>query len=349
MPRTPSPWVRTTLYRLVELQDLQLAIKPKYLEREGFFQQRVEVGGRDALLIYGSMITESVSWADRIHQLTGVFVDMENRNGAAVLLISNKKAAWALTYGMGFQLLEDGKVDPGFGQRVVIRTANIDSLNSLTRTTLDHRSRTDRFSIPGGEHLRGFGVGEFGELVTRMVGKARIKGITADDAEISLRGADALSLPLAREPHALVADLDVIESVLSRSAPPILSVLEQLSAIKHQPGLTERLDAKLGEWLAGNSDVGRVGRQGLRSPRHGGTGLRADRHGRGQQRGRAARTCPFERSALSASCFTSVAGRRLWRGIRSGGPSWCGPSSVRRSRCLALLADGGRAVSLRRS
>lgn len=39
-------------------------------------------------------------------------------------------------------------------------------LNSLTRTTLDQRSRTDRFSIPSGDHLRGFGVGDFGELVT---------------------------------------------------------------------------------------------------------------------------------------------------------------------------------------
>lgn len=254
----PSQSVRTTLYRLIDLDDLATAIKPKYLSREGFFQNFTTVGERDALLVHGVMVTEVVSWAGTVHGLSGVPVELGNQTAAAVLLIRNGDGAWALTYGMGFQLLDYDKLDPGFGQRVAIRTADVNALNSLTRTTLDHRSRTDRFSIPSGEHLRGFGVGDFGELVTRLVAKARIEGLTVGDNELGVRGADALSVPLARTPAALIADLDAIDQVLAKDAPPELSVLEQLVAIKHQPELTTRLESSLARGLAGDPTAGKL-------------------------------------------------------------------------------------------
>lgn len=258
MARKQSPSVRTTLYRLVEVADLATAIKSKYLDREEFFQNRVTLGEREALLVHGTMVTDVVSWADTVRELTACPIGLGNRTAAAVLLIGNGDGAWALTYGMGFQLLDHDRLDPGFGQRVAIRTADANALNSLTRTTLDHRSRTDRFSIPSGEHLRGFGVGDFGELVTRLVAKARIEGLTAGDNELGVRGADALSVPLARTPAALVADLDVIDGVLAKDAPPELAVLEQLVAIKHQPELIARLEAHLARRLAGDADAGRL-------------------------------------------------------------------------------------------
>lgn len=176
MPRKQSPSVRTTLYRLVELADLAAAVKSKYLEHDAFFRRPGTVGGRESLLMYGTMVTEVVSWVDTVRSLAGLSIELGNRNAAALLLIRNGDGAWALTYGMGFQLLDHDRLDAGFGQRVAIRTADVNALNSLTRTTLDHRSRTDRFSIPSGEHLRGFGVGDFGELVTRLVAKAKIEG-----------------------------------------------------------------------------------------------------------------------------------------------------------------------------
>jgi uncharacterized protein (TIGR04141 family) len=258
MVRKPSPSIRTTLYRLVELADLATAIKPKYLTRDEFSQNFVTVGEREALLVHGTMVTDIVSWASTAHGLTGCLIELGNQTAAAVLLIRNGDGAWALTYGMGFQLLDYNKLDPGFGQRVAIRTADANALNSLTRTTLDHRSRTDRFSIPSGEHLRGFGVGDFGELVTRLVARARIEGLTAGDDELGVRGADALSVPLARAPEALIADLDTIDRILAKDAPPELAVLEQLVAIKHQPELTTRLEGNLGRRLAGDVDAGKL-------------------------------------------------------------------------------------------
>ncbi len=85
-------------------------------------------------------------------------------------------------------------IDPGFGQRIALRTADARELNSLTRTTLDQRSMTDRISIPSGDHLRGFGIGDFGEVVTRLVAKATIPELAGGAKPLRIRGADALSL-----------------------------------------------------------------------------------------------------------------------------------------------------------
>lgn len=138
----------------------------------------------------------------------------------------------------------------GFGQRIAIRVADPYELNSLTRTTLDQRSRTDRFSIPSGDHLRGFGVGDFGELVTRLVAKATIPSLTGGSKPIRIRGADALSIPLGRTPEALVADLDALHNILDRDAIPGLEILEQLVAIKNDPEQIEVLEISLSEALS---------------------------------------------------------------------------------------------------
>lgn len=37
---------------------------------------------------------------------------------------SQAAQVWGLTYGMGFQLLDQSRVDGGFGQRIAIRTAD---------------------------------------------------------------------------------------------------------------------------------------------------------------------------------------------------------------------------------
>jgi uncharacterized protein (TIGR04141 family) len=180
--------------------------------------------------------------------LTSQPVVLGNTTAAAVLVIRNgAESAWALTYGMGFQLLDQAKVDGGFGQRIAIRVADPNELNSLTRTTLDQRSRTDRFSIPSGDHLRGFGVGDFGELVTRLVAKARISSLTGGSKPIRIRGADALSVPLGRKPEALIADLDTLDGILDRPAVSGLEVLEQLVAVKHDPERIDALEISLSE------------------------------------------------------------------------------------------------------
>ncbi|MDP9396641.1 MAG: TIGR04141 family sporadically distributed protein [Actinomycetota bacterium] len=167
------------------------------------------------------------------------------------------EVAWALTYGMGFQLLESGKVDAGFGQRIAIRTADPRELSSLTRTTLDQRARTDRASIPRGDDLRGFGAGDFGEVVTRLVAKAEITSLTGGGKPIRLRGADALSIPLGKKPEQLVKDLDLLAEILRAEPRPELALLEQLVAVR-SPELIDDLEVELGDAL-GVPDERRLG------------------------------------------------------------------------------------------
>lgn len=242
MPRQKSPAVRTSLYRILNAEQLLDGIQEKYLENPNFTITETSVAGRDGLLISGAMTKESVSWHDTIFDVTGIDIDLGNYTAAAALLIRRDgTGAWALTYGMGFQLLDQGRIDGGFGQRIAIRTADSASLNSLTRTTLDYRSRTDRFSIPSGDNLRSFGVGDFGELVTRLVAKAEIPAMTVGSDPLRVRGADSLSVPLGRAPGLLIHDLDTLEETLSKEALPELEILEQLVAVKKPADLMEDL------------------------------------------------------------------------------------------------------------
>lgn len=188
MSRKKSDASRTSLYRLLGVPSLAAAVQDKYLKHPGFAASSTTVGTREALLVSGTMTTDKVSWATTLTGLTAEPVDLGNQTAAAVLIIrEGTDDGWALAYGMGFQLLNQNKVDGGFGQRIAIRTADPRDLNSLTRTTLDHRSRTDRFSIPSGDHLRGFGVGDYGEVVTRLVAKAELKSLTGGNKPIRIR------------------------------------------------------------------------------------------------------------------------------------------------------------------
>ncbi|TKJ28481.1 DUF6119 family protein [Blastococcus sp. CCUG 61487] len=249
-----SPANRTTLYRFEHLVALEDAIREKYREQDDFTATPTKVGEREALLFSGTMKTKSdkVQWAKPLQELTGEELALTNKTAAAVLLIRRgEDGAWALTYGMGFQLLDHDKIDGAFGQRFALRTADQAALNSITRSTLDYRGRTDRLTSPGGDHIRGFGVGDIGELVSRIVGRAAIPELTGGEKPVTIRGADALNIPLGRKPDHLLGDLDLLETILDKPASPGLESLEQLVAIKHPESLIEELNGHLNAALAG--------------------------------------------------------------------------------------------------
>jgi uncharacterized protein (TIGR04141 family) len=229
----PPPTTATSLYRLNRVGELASAVRDKYLnDTVKFTQVACPVGDRDALLVHGHMETARAAWTDRVHALTKVSFAASNQNAAAVLIIKGENnTAWAITYGMGHHLLDQACVDPGFGQRIAIRVADPDQLNSLTSKTLDRRAKVDRSSIPSGSQLRGFGLADFGELVTRVVATAELGGLTVGKS-FKVRGADALNLPLAHTPEGLLADLAVVEEALQKPPPQELQVLEQLVAVK---------------------------------------------------------------------------------------------------------------------
>lgn len=253
----------TTLYRLRHVTELADAVKKKYREDPSFSQEPCTVEDRDALLITGTVGAEGpVKWASRVKQLTGVNVEASNETAAGVLLLRVEEKAdaaptWALCWGMGWLLLDQGLVDGAFGQRVALRSADPDLLSSMTRTVLDERAKVDRSSIPAGSGLTGFGIGGFGELVTRVVGKAEIKGLTVGK-EFRVRGADAVSVPLGLAPASLLADLKVLDDLLNQDPRPELQVLEQLVPVKKGTDLHERLETRLLHELHEASETTRI-------------------------------------------------------------------------------------------
>lgn len=257
MSRKPSPSARTTVYRLRRLPTLKDAVIPKYLSEGGFLSHPARVGGRDALLVTGTIRAERVRWASRLSTLAGTEVHLGSAYAAALLLIEDgADQAWAITYGLGFHLFDRAFLDPGFGMRFAIRTATPEAIQSLTRSELDHRARTDRSSIPAGATLPGFGMGGFGEVVTRISGAAEVDGLTIGEGRFRVHAADALSLPLAKAPEALIRDLDAISTTLALDAKPELKALEQFVRVKHKETI-QRLEAELRSELL-NEGKGRL-------------------------------------------------------------------------------------------
>lgn len=244
-PRKPAATAATTLYRLTGLTSLRDAIRDKYLQSTDFEFRECSIGERRSALVLGHIRTEKAKWANTVNALIDDPVDAHNVTAAAVLLVpGDDGVAWALCYGMGFLLLEQSHVDPGFGQRLAVRVADPDHLNSLTRKTMDDRAKVDRSSIPAGDHLRGFGIGGFGELVTRLVATAKLPGLSIEKP-FKLRGADGLNIPLGRTAETLLSDLDVITKALRQPVVKDLEVLEQLVALKKNSKTAEQLDAAL--------------------------------------------------------------------------------------------------------
>lgn len=241
-----------TLYRLTGLSSPEDAIREKYLE--GFSGENVQIGDRGAILFAGRTEEKDVGWGPTVRSLSGKTIDLKSSVPAAALLIPDKRpdvgtgieegiataeatsddgVVWAITFGMGFQLLDQRYVDNGFGQRIAIRCADQTRLNSVTKVTLDERSRTERSSIPAGASLRSFGFEDIGELVTRLVASGNIQGVGDPLKPVTIRGADALSLPLSKKPDVFLQDLERIRKTLT--LPPVseeLGFLEKLTLIK---------------------------------------------------------------------------------------------------------------------
>jgi len=251
MARTAGPAARTTLYRLARVSRLEQGIREKYrVNTDDFETHTLDFEGREAFLIAGAATGKRAGWAQRVSHLTGVRVNVRNVSAAGALLIRDEgETAWALTYGMGFQMLEHGFIEPAFGQRVLVRCADPDQLRSVTRTVLDYRSRTDRSSIPTGERPRGFGIGDFGEIVSQVIGRATIPDLTAGSKPVALKGSNALSVPLARERVGLLGDLESIRAVLAKDPLPDLESLEQFAAVKN-PTVLDELLAGLNEAIS---------------------------------------------------------------------------------------------------
>lgn len=291
MSKKKSDQARMTIYRLVGLDKLHQAIRDGYND---FKQFEFTIGEYEALLVSGSTPAHDVRWKDTVESISRKSVNLKSSAAAAVILIKNKPnatasdnttevpieiqetqtpdekineengeaasenklEAWAVTFGFGFQLLDQSYIDVGFGKRIAIRCIDPDSLKSITKVTLDDRAKTDRSSIPSGVSLRGFGFEEIGELATRLVASGKIDNIWGADKSATVRGADALSVPLSKKPQELIKNLQHLKTLLDKA--PVTDELASLENITLIPSknkqLMEQLDEKLLEAIETPTD-----------------------------------------------------------------------------------------------
>jgi uncharacterized protein (TIGR04141 family) len=102
----------------------------------------VQVGGQSALLVQGSIDTPEAKWSQTLSTYTGQSVSLGNSTAAALLLVPRANRVLALSYGMGWLLLDQSQVEQGFGLRYAVRALDAGQVRQVTRHLLstEHKS-----------------------------------------------------------------------------------------------------------------------------------------------------------------------------------------------------------------
>jgi uncharacterized protein (TIGR04141 family) len=252
MSRKQSARARVTVYRLGRTGRLTSRIREKYLDRPDFTTQSVTVAGARGLLVTGQIRAETVRWAADLARYTSQDLAPHNDTAAATLLLKVDGHIYALCYGMGHHLLDYDTVEPGFGLQYLARIADVDDLRSVTRHTIDRRALIDRRSIPSGGDVRAFGLAELGTVVSKVVGRG---AVDSDGKTVTIRGADALNLPLARDPGELITELAAVGTILTQPiSHPDLELLTRLTPLQPRHAQRKNLDARLTAALRGEAN-----------------------------------------------------------------------------------------------
>src|SRR5260370_600452 len=251
---------KTSLYRLrcsgpVAEENLTSFVLAPYLGRDGFTSRPVDQDGIRGLLMTGTVAPGKADWCDPLGALTGQEVAEENRTAFGLLLVRSESAVYGLAYGMGFLMIDPARIDPGFGIEFAVRCLDEDRITKVRRQLMDARGRTDENSATSGEHIRGFGIEQFGEIVSKISGQ--ITGVpltfTKDRKRAAhVTGSDrSVKLQRGSTPAGLMHDLQSIEEGCSRPNPlPELGFITQVRPINPKSeqavSLDERLDVALG-------------------------------------------------------------------------------------------------------
>ncbi|MFE3659703.1 DUF6119 family protein [Streptomyces sp. NPDC059165] len=266
--KKPPTTHKASLYRIRTPEgpdlDLHTVVSEHYLSREGFKAAPFDHGGLQGLLVTGTIARGRSAWCEVAESLTGLTAHEENRTAVGLLLVRTRRSVYALTYGMGHLMIESSRLDSGFGLEFAIRCLDENSITLVRHHLMDARGRTDENTATRGEHIRGFGIERFGDIVSKITGT--VSGITltyTQDGNRSARitGSDnSVKLPLARTPAELLSDLNAIENICDQPEPlPGFDLVARVRSLKGR-GKTElvrRLDGKLDEMLA-NPDAPRM-------------------------------------------------------------------------------------------
>ena len=252
---------KTTLYRLDLAEPtaagLHNALNTHYLREtaDAFTVLDVDVGGAPGVLVFGTVPHEVADWCEPLSLLAGRQVSLGHANSGATLLVAEDDQVFALTYGtLGRHLVNLGLSDPTFGLAFAIRTVPGQSIKNITRRALGRSGRLDRSLVPGGQHIRHYGIERYSEIVGQLSGT--LHGIeltaTAGGRAVSIAGAESLHIELANEPGALRADLREIGRIRDKdTVDQDLAFIDQIRPLavdsEEAVALDERLEIELGD------------------------------------------------------------------------------------------------------
>ncbi|MGX1762424.1 DUF6119 family protein [Streptomyces lydicus] len=250
---------KSTLHRLkvpdgrtVELRDL---IRAHYLEREGYTLQEFSRPGVEGLLVTGGIPRPRADWCSAAASITGLEVNESNHSAAGLILMRTERGMYALSYGVGFHMLDPYYRDDEFGLEFAIRSLDEAGVLKVRNQIMDGRGRVDEYSVARGERIDGFGLDRFGTIVRRLCGS--VSGIpltslrSGKTQQVKIECAEStIKLPLATDPEDFLSDLRAIEDICVRKEPlPELGFVARLHALDNQGRKAQEAQAALEKLL----------------------------------------------------------------------------------------------------
>lgn len=232
---------KSTLHRLAipagHAIPLREFVRSSYLERPGYQARDFSYVGVDGLLVTGGLPRARADWCSAVEGFTGLEVNERSHSAAGLVLVRTGRATYALSYGVGFHMLDPYFRDDDFGLEFATRCLDEAGVIKVRNQIMDGRGRVDEYSVARGERIDGFGLDRFGAIVRRICGtvsgieltslrSGRTQRVKVECAESTIK------LPLATSPEEFLSDLHAIEEVCAREEPlPELGFVARLRAL----------------------------------------------------------------------------------------------------------------------
>lgn len=118
------------------------------------------------------------------------------RSFYGILFIEVNSRLFALTSGFGRYLLHPFSVENRFGFKAVLNSIDPQTIQQLSKMTLEQNPKKSIEQVTKGINLNQFGIDGFTDLVQRIKGRSKIENLG-----LSLDGEDALKISVAHELH----------------------------------------------------------------------------------------------------------------------------------------------------
>ncbi|MFD3452878.1 DUF6119 family protein [Streptomyces sp. NPDC058691] len=232
---------KSTLHRLkapdgqaVQLRDF---VRSDYLKRPGYQARDFSREGIEGLLVTGGVPRARADWCTAVQDITGLEVNERSHSAAGLVLMRTGQGTYALSYGVGFHMLDPYFRDDDFGLEFATRSLDEDGVIKVRNQIMDGRGRVDEYSVARGERIDGFGLDRFGAIVRRIGGTVSgieltsLRSGTAQRVKVEC-AESTIKLPLATSLEEFLSDLRAIEEVCAREEPlPELGFVARLRAL----------------------------------------------------------------------------------------------------------------------